>query len=105
VRPTEVLLADFFVPLWNSRVVHDQVLDKAKTTNGTYKINGQDVRDIFVPLPPKSEQRLIGAALLAMESNIRAQGEKLVGLQELKTTLMSVLLTGEVRVKPDDEAA
>lgn len=105
VRPSPVLLPDFFVTLWNSPVIHDQVLDKAKTTNGTYKINGQDVRDILVPLPRAPEQQLIGDAVRSVETSGRAHAEKLLGLQQLKSALMSALLTGEVRVKPDEEAA
>jgi type I restriction enzyme S subunit len=105
IRPTEALLPEFFVPLWNSPVIHDQVLDKAKTTNGTYKINGQDVRSILVPVPSKEEQRLIGDAILVVEANSRGHADQLAGLHELKSALMSGLLTGEVRVKPDEEGA
>lgn len=105
VRPSPALLPEFLVTLWNSHVVHDQVLDKAKTTNGTYKINGQDVRDILVPLPSASEQQLIGDAVRSVEASGRAHADKLAGLQQLKSALMSVLLTGELRVKPTEEAA
>ena len=104
VRPADALLPEFFVPLWNSPLVHDQVLDKAKTTNGTYKINGQDVRSILLPIPTKHEQRLIGDAVLAAEANSLSHADQLAGLQTLKSALMSVLLTGEVRVKPDEGA-
>ena len=104
VRPTEALLPAFFVPLWNSKVIHGQILDKAKTTNGTYKINGQDVRDIFVPVPAKEEQQLIGQTLLSLETSILANAEDLGALRQLKNALMSVLLTGELHVHPHEEA-
>ena len=40
-----------------------------------------------------------------MESRIRTEMESLTLLKELKSALMSVLLTGELRVSPDTEAA
>ncbi|HKO46073.1 MAG TPA: hypothetical protein VJV79_00030 [Polyangiaceae bacterium] len=105
VRPISGVLSDFLVAAWNSPVIHEQILNKAKTTNGTYKINGQDVRDILFPVPDLEEQRLIAQSREAVQANASRHAEELDALNTLKTALMAVLLTGEVRVKPDPESA
>jgi type I restriction enzyme, S subunit len=60
---------------------------------------------IRVPLPPLSEQREIAAARRDIASRLEIEGAWKRALCHLKSALMSVLLTGEVRVKPDEEAA
>jgi type I restriction enzyme S subunit len=57
------------------------------------------------PLPPLDEQNEIVAALDAMDSRVGREQDVLSGLRPLKSALMSVLLTGEMRVKPDEDAA
>ncbi|MDB4946679.1 MAG: hypothetical protein JWP97_6213 [Labilithrix sp.] len=102
IRPTDSLRATYLVPLWNSEIVHKQILDRAKTTNGTYKVNGEDVRSILLPLPSLAEQEQLAGAAEAFASRILAESEQVKALCTVKAALMSVLLTGEVRVKPDD---
>ena len=63
------------------------------------------LRRLRVPVPPIGEQREIARAGQEMESRIRTEMESLTLLKELKSALMSVLLTGELRVSPDTEAA
>ncbi len=46
----------FFVAVWNSRGVRDQIERKAKTTAGIYKVNQGDVATCVLPLPPLAEQ-------------------------------------------------
>lgn len=57
------------------------------------------------PLPPFEEQNEIVGSLQAIDERTARESEVLSGLGPLKAALMSVLLTGEVRVKPDEEAA
>jgi type I restriction enzyme S subunit len=54
-----------------------------------------------VPLPTREEQELIADVLDSQEERIRAEQSVVATLQRVKSALMSVLLTGEVRVKPD----
>ena len=57
------------------------------------------------PVPPMEEQIRIADAMLGLEARQAAEATMAGGLTEVKSALMSVLLTGEVRVKPDEEAA
>ncbi|MCA9574914.1 MAG: restriction endonuclease subunit S [Sandaracinaceae bacterium] len=101
VRLHPCLLRTFFVETWNSDVVHTQIMDRAKTTNGTYKINGSDVRSIRVPLPPLEEQGLIGDALTSVDEAQLAHEAELASLVRTKAELSSALLSGDLRVAPD----
>jgi type I restriction enzyme S subunit len=52
-------------------------------------------------IPPEEEQREIVQLLDSIQSRTVAEEESLSRLRELKSTLLSSLLTGEIRVNPD----
>ena len=54
--PTRILPA-FAVAQWNLPTVHRQLSARAKSTNGIWKVNGQDVRAHRLVVPPLSDQR------------------------------------------------
>jgi len=64
-----------------------------------------DLRATPCPIPPLAEQVEIADALRSIGNRIAAEKMGLDVLREVKAALMSVLLTGEVRVKPDPEEA
>lgn len=57
-----------------------------------------------LPLPPKDEQEAISGLFNATEERVQVERTTLAALMSAKTSLMSVLLTGEVRVKPEEAA-
>ena len=61
-------------------------------------------RELLVPLPDLSEQIEIGRAVAAVEARLVAEEAVLEDLLSLKAAVMSVLLTGDVRVAPNGEA-
>lgn len=63
------------------------------------------IRRLTVPLPPPDEQAALVEPVESAEDRIEAERGTLTALKRVKAALMSVLLTGEVRVKPDGEAA
>ena len=65
-------------------------------------INIGDVRKLQVPLPTRSEQEGIARALAFIDECHRANRRELEESRRVKSALMSVLLTGEVRVTPDE---
>lgn len=99
------VLPEFAVLAWNHAVVHNQVLRRAKTSNGTLKINSRDVRQIVMPVPTDDEQVEICRTIRAVDSLI----DKLIAVgeaqQELKKSLMHDLLTGRVRVREVSKVA
>lgn len=61
-------------------------------------------RDLQILLPPLDEQVEIADRIAAVDTRIVSERVQLPALSTLKSALMSVLLTGEVRVKPDEAA-
>lgn len=68
-------------------------------------INPTKMRALLIAVPRTAEQSEIVAALGSVDDRSAAERARAQQLRSLKTALMSVLLTGEVRVKPDEEAA
>jgi type I restriction enzyme S subunit len=68
-------------------------------------INIEDLRRLPVPIPPPPERDTIATGIHAIDELLRASQEKLAKMAEVKSALMSVLLTGEVRVRVDEKAA
>jgi type I restriction enzyme S subunit len=68
-------------------------------------ISKGEVEGCVVPRPLRDEQARIGAILSELDSRMLAERACRTALAEAKAALMSVLLTGEVRMKPDEEAA
>lgn len=83
---------------WNHAVVHNQILKRAKTSNGTLKVNTRDVKQIVMPVPPRDVQERLVAIVRAAESLERSLTATLAAHEHLKRGLMQVLLTGRVRV-------
>ena len=59
-------------------------------------------RDLQILLPPREEQIEIAAIADAFDVHINSERVKLPLLAEMKSALMSFLLTGELRVTPDE---
>ena len=71
-------------------------------------LTGITTKDFFsvpVPVPAMDEQREISRILTSNDKFIEECQDSIDGLQAVKSALMSVLLTGELRVTPDTEAA
>ena len=92
------LLPEFGALVWNHAMIHNQLLRRAKTSNGTLKINSRDVKEVVLPVPPESEQEQVVEILAAADNVI--DGLKIVSAaqEDLKKSLMHGLLTGQVRV-------
>ena len=56
-----------------------------------------------VALPSEAERSTIASTMEALAEQMQALERRAEGLDTLKRSLMSVLLTGELRVTPDPE--
>lgn len=86
-------------------VIHNQVLRRAKTSNGTLKINNRDVKQIVMPVAPRKEQDRLVGLVQAVDKKVLALGEKLAAQEQLKRALMHDLLTGKMRVNAAELAS
>ena len=84
--------------------VHQQLLLRA-TGSHMRNISQRALRRVPIPVPSLKEQEHI--ELLSVHTSIRLEQETnfLRQLEVTKSALMSVLLTGELRVKPDTEVS
>lgn len=80
-------------------------LSRAKRTSTQLNLTLELCRDYPMPLPPEGERIAILRMLEATAERLRVEERNHAQLATLKSALMAVLLTGEVRVKPDEEAA
>lgn len=63
------------------------------------------LKPMLIAVPSRDEQRTIAASLHSIDLRIQQETDLLESQSELKSALLSVLLTGEVRVAPDPEGA
>lgn len=77
-------------------------LEDAAPQNAQKNINLETLRPLPIQVPSSDEQRKLADLFDAVREREVAEGEMLERLRHAKTALMSVLLTGEVRVKPDE---
>lgn len=96
----KTVMPDFAVLAWNHPIVHNQVLRRAKTSNGTLKINNRDVKQVVMPVPPSKEQQKVVNMVAAVDAKADALLAKLNALETLKKSLQHDLLTGAIRVDP-----
>jgi type I restriction enzyme S subunit len=94
----------FLCWLMNAPVVYGQAVAEVGGSTSPH-VNVGAVKRFLVPRPLKTEQIAIGALLDSVELRVESEKAVLDGCSAFKVALMSVLLTGEVRVKPDEGAA
>jgi type I restriction enzyme, S subunit len=80
-----------------SPIVRAQIIARGQ---GAVRANiGQfDLRQIWIPLPPKAEQEAIATILSDMDAEIVALEAKLAKARQLKQSMMQELLTGKTRL-------
>ena len=98
------LLMRRFGFLWlSSEQVKRYLKRRAKSAVAQASINQTDVLAIPTPCPPREEQQAIAEVIGNTERRIESEDRTLGALRELKSALVSVLLTGELRVTPEPE--
>ena len=87
----------FFVEVWNSRGVRDQIERKAKTTAGIHKVNQDDVASCVLPLPPLAEQIRIRGAFCRMAKDSGIAADEATRAHKRMATLHRVVLERALR--------
>ena len=102
MRSERVVPAFLFLILMSERF--SEFTASLSMRTGIPKINREELSQFLVPLPTRGEQEAVAEIHQAAAERDVAEHEKLAVLADLKSALMSVLLTGELRVTPEDEA-
>jgi type I restriction enzyme S subunit len=80
-------------------------LEDSAPQNAQKNINLETLRPLLIQLPSPHEQQHIADVFDNLDDRLNREMEVEARLGELKSALMSVLLTGEVRVHVDEESA
>ena len=107
---TNAVRPEYFVLVWNSWTVRQQIEAAARTTAGIYKINQGHIRGFVLPLPSVAEQSEIVRILLerlesadALEAEIDANFTR---AEALRQSILNQAFSGQlVPQNPDDEPA
>src|SRR6266702_46344 len=100
----------FFVLLWNSRFVRDQIESAARTTAGIHKISQADIERFEIPLPTIEDQlRIVAAAarVRTIADHTNSSLGRLIALSaRLRTSVLADAFSGKlVPQDPTDEPA
>ncbi len=79
-------------------------LNCSKQTTNLASMNSTQLKNLPLPVPRLDEQDRIVECLGAFDDRLSQEEECLKELDRLKSALMSILLTGELRVTPDTES-
>lgn len=85
------LLPEFAVGQWNLPSVHARLSSRAKSSNGIWKVNGQDIRVHTLAVPPLDVQREVVEVLHAVGLRIGGIDARLAGEAALKRELAAPL--------------
>ena len=77
------ILKEFAVAQWNHPSVHARLASRAKSSNGIWKVNGQDIRRHTLKVPHVDDQREAVAALSRFQSQA-------LSMQKRRTQLLNV---------------
>ena len=98
------MLPAFAVCMYNAQATRTRLLPS--TIGATRpRMTLETFYSLPLPVPALSEQAEIADTVGSVDAVRVANEKRRAALRDAKSALMSVLLTGEVRVKPDPEAA
>lgn len=104
LRASSTVDASFLCWLMNAPMVYGQAVAEVGGSTSPH-VNVGSVKRFNVARPSYEEQVAISQVLDRLERRVESEEAVVAAQQALKAALMSVLLTGEVRVKPDEEVA
>jgi type I restriction enzyme S subunit len=88
--------------LYHFLVAYEKKWEKYSQGSTFTAVNGNDIKNLKISLPPLQEQQKIAQVLTTADKEITLLKEELEALKEQKRGLMQKLLTGEVRVKMNE---
>lgn len=103
IRTTRECVPQFLVALLNCAIGRYQIEMAARTAVGTFKINNQQVRQLYFAFPPVAEQRKIMAwltlELRATQDAVCRMDSEITLLHEYRNRLIADVVTGKLDVR------
>ncbi|MBI2506446.1 MAG: restriction endonuclease subunit S [Candidatus Latescibacteria bacterium] len=85
---TESILPEFAVAQWNLPSVHGRLSTRAKSSNGIWKINGQDIRAHRLFAPAIAEQRRVMDRLAVLRAGVKDTRAREIAAGCVKMTVL-----------------
>jgi type I restriction enzyme S subunit len=95
------LYEEFLIQLSNSSE-YRKIMNEIMVGSTQVHIRNADFFNLKIPLPSLEEQQNIATILSEIDTQIECNKNYIFNIQEIKKGLMQDLLTGRVRVKPDE---
>lgn len=83
---------EFLIAQWNHAPVHARLLARAKSSNGIYKVNGQDIRAHDLLMPSLPQQNEVVASMQAIAAASSMAKSRTAVLRRIKGELMRAML-------------
>ncbi len=74
---------------WNSLSIHRQLISRAKSTNGIWKINGKDIREHILIVPPRLYQDRFLAEVDKMTESMELMGIRMANATDIKSRVLN----------------
>lgn len=94
------VIPEYLAVMWDTPIIREQIRRAAKSTNGIYKINQTDIRELRMPLPPVGVQREVVTLIGGIAARLSAEQRMIVRLVSTRQALAQELLSGRLRL-PD----
>lgn len=91
-----IVINEFIQFLWDTRIIRNQILRKAKTSNGTHKINQDDIKSIEFPCPTIGMQQKFLMTAQAYFQSLNRQSEASDTADAVFSSLLARAFTGEL---------
>jgi len=92
----EIFDLSFLQEVWNGPAIREQIEQRVRTTNGTFKINQQGLEAVELPLPPMPMQKRFAQRIANVSKTRRDANFQLVGLNALFASLQHRAFAGEL---------
>jgi len=98
--PWHLMHKEYLMYVLNSSPVFNQ-LSRRIIGSTRPRVNISQVRDLIIPIPPKSEQEQIAKVLQTIDKKLQIEKSEKTKLERIKRGLMDLLLAGKIRIKVD----
>lgn len=89
-----IIRPEFAVLQWNSQSSHNRLISRAKSTNGTWKINGADIRQHTLKVPEVDEQDALLVEMRAIRAVRQDIAARKVAMHNLKSHALRTIESG-----------
>lgn len=91
----EIILTAFAAEQWNSSLAHGELIQRAKSTNGIWKINGKDIKAHQLIVPPLEIQERLLERLAIHEVAAQSARRESAAIETLRASILSELFGGD----------